>query len=150
MVDKKREVLEPPLAFLRELWALDHALASTSKRMHDRIGITAQQRMVLRFVGKLPGITAIELAEILHLERGSLSQALKLLEKRGLVSRRVDTVDRRRTFIELTKAGRKFDVPAVGTVERAVARTLDESSAADVARVRDLLRRLTDRLSDTT
>ena len=61
MTARQEKSLEPALAFLRELWALDHALGSTSKRMHDRMGITAQQRMFLRFVGKYPRITTGDL-----------------------------------------------------------------------------------------
>jgi DNA-binding MarR family transcriptional regulator len=138
----RKKDLEPALTFLRELWALDHALGSTSKSMHDRMGITAQQRMVLRFVGKYPGITAGELAAILHVERSTLSVALKRLLERGLVSRRADAVDRRRTFVTLTARGRRFDVPAVGTVERAVRRTLAATKPRDVDVVRVFLQQL--------
>ena len=73
MAARKEKPLEPALAFLRELWALDHALGSTSKRMHDRMGITAEQRMVLRFVGKSPRMTAGELASMLHVEKSTLA-----------------------------------------------------------------------------
>lgn len=66
MTVREKIPLEPALTFLRELWALDHALGSASKRMHDRMGITAEQRMVFRFVGKFPGMTAAELASILQ------------------------------------------------------------------------------------
>ena len=78
------EKLEPALAFLRELWALDHALGSTSKRMFDRIGITAPQRMVLRFVGKYPGISATELAN---------PDFAKLAEAYGGWAERVETTE---------------------------------------------------------
>jgi DNA-binding MarR family transcriptional regulator len=134
--------LEPALAFLRELWALDHALGSTSKRMHDRVGITAQQRMVLRFVGKYPEISGGELAEILHVEKSTLSLALKRLEERGLVVRRRDPTDNRKTRVALTRAGRRFDHPAKGPVEQAVARVLRVTPERDIDAVRSFLQRL--------
>jgi DNA-binding MarR family transcriptional regulator len=134
--------LTPALAFLRELWALDHTLGSTSKRMHDRMGITAQQRMFLRFVGKNPRISAGDLAAILHVERSTLSLALKRLEQRGLVARHRDKTDGRRTLIALTAAGRAYDRPALGTVERAVQRALRTTTPRDVEKVRAFLRRL--------
>lgn len=139
--------LEPALAFLRELWALDHALGSTSKRMHDRMGITAQQRMVLRFVGKCPNITAGELATLLHVEKSTLSTALKRLETRGLITRNVDAHDNRRISIVLTTAGRKFDRPTVGTVERAVRQTLDATEFGEIEVVRLFLQRLVSNLT---
>jgi DNA-binding MarR family transcriptional regulator len=138
----RRGDLEPALSFLRELWALDHALGSTSKKMHDRMGITAQQRMVLRFIGKYPGLTAAELSEMLHLEPSTLSLALRRMEARGLLQRTADREDGRKTILSLTKRGRRFDRPTVGTVERAVQQTLDATTARDVAIVRRFLQRL--------
>ena len=89
MAHPREDKLEPALTFLRELWALDHALGSTSKRMLDRMGITGPQRMVLRFVGKFPGISGGELAALLHLEKSTLSLTLSRLEERGLIVREV-------------------------------------------------------------
>lgn len=134
--------LEPALGFLRELWALDHALGSTSKLMHDRMGITAQQRMVLRFIGKFPGITGGELASMLHIEKSTLSLALKRLEERGLVARQRDAVDARKTHVVLTSRGRHFDRPTVGTVEQAVRSALDATKPRDVETIRAFLQRL--------
>jgi DNA-binding MarR family transcriptional regulator len=138
----REEALEPALCFMRELWALDHALGSTSKRMHDEMGITAQQRMILRFVGKYPSITAVELATMLHLEKGTLSLALKRLDERGLLTRRRDAADGRKTPIVLTARGRRFDRPAVGTVERAVRKALRITPEGEVETTRLLLQRL--------
>lgn len=148
MAARKEEPLEPALAFLRELWALDHALGSTSKRMHDRMGITAEQRMVLRFVGKSPRMTASELASILHVEKSTLSLALKRLEEKGLVARSRDATDARKSRVVLTREGRKFDRPTVGTVERAVERALRATKPRDVDAIRSFLQRLVDLLED--
>jgi DNA-binding MarR family transcriptional regulator len=134
--------LEPALVFLRELWALDHALGSTSKRMLARMGITAEQRMLLRFVGKFPEMTAGELAVLLHLEKSTLSLGLKRLEAKGLITRRRDDRDARKAHLALTRAGRKFDRPTVGTVERAVQRALGATKPRDVEIVRAFLQRL--------
>ena len=48
------EVLE----FMRLLWALHHGMQSTSKRMEATLGLTGPQRLVLRLVGRFPGIAA--------------------------------------------------------------------------------------------
>ncbi len=92
--------------------------------MVARLGVTFQQRTVLRLVGRFPGVTAGKLAETLHVDRGTLSATLRRLETRGLIERRSDPKDRRRVLIGLTARGRALDVPDAGTVESAVARTL--------------------------
>jgi DNA-binding MarR family transcriptional regulator len=145
---RKETPLEPALAFLRELWALEHALGSTSKRMHDQMGITAEQRMVLRFVGKSPRMTAGELAGLLHVEKSTLSLALKRLEEKGLVARSRDAMDARKSRVVLTKEGRKFDRPTVGTVERAVERALRATRSREIDIVRAFLQRLVRLLED--
>ena len=38
------------LEFMRVLWAVDHALQSTSKWMEVRLGVTGPQRLVIRIV----------------------------------------------------------------------------------------------------
>lgn len=139
---------EPALVFLRELWSLNHALEQASKRMQTKLGVTAQQRMVLRFIGKHPGITARELAQILHLDGGTLSIALKRLETRDLITRKADSGDKRRARISLTPRGRRLDTPTSGLVEIAVARTLQKTKPAEVHATRAFLRRLVGLLSE--
>src|SRR6266540_480401 len=94
--------LGPVLEFMRALWALDHALQSASKRMESRLGITAPQRLVVRIVGRFPGISAGEVAEILHVHPSTLTGVLKRLEGRGFVARRADPRDARRALLGLT------------------------------------------------
>lgn len=114
------EVME----FLRLLWAVDQGLRSTSKLMETTLGLTSPQRLVVRLVGRYPGITAGGLAEILHVHPSTLTGVMKRLQKRGLVERRSDPLDARKALLFLTEAGRKLNVPAAGTVEAAVQRAL--------------------------
>ena len=59
--------LDPVLDFMRLLWSVEHELQSTSKRMETTLGITGPQRLVLRIVIERPGLSAGELARIVHL-----------------------------------------------------------------------------------
>jgi DNA-binding MarR family transcriptional regulator len=139
------EVLE----FMRLLWAVDHGLQSTSKRMESTLGITGPQRLVLRLVGRFPGITAGNLAQILHVHPSTLTGVLKRLEKRGLLERKSDPLDGRKALFALTDAGRTLDVPSTGTVESAVQRVLSKLSRTRILHTQDVLTALAEELGGT-
>jgi DNA-binding MarR family transcriptional regulator len=142
--------LEPPLALLRAFWALEHAVQRTSMRMEATLGLTAQQRFVVRMLGRLKAVTPGELSRLLHVDPGSVTALVKRLETRRLVARKPDESDGRRHFLSLTARGHKHDVPIPMSVEQAVADAVDESSAAELAAVHRVLARITKRLHDLT
>jgi len=134
------------LDFMRLLWAVDHGLQSTSKRMETTLGVTGPQRLVVRLVGRFPGITAGTLAQILHVHPSTLTGVLKRLEKRGLLERKSDPLDGRKALFALTEAGRGLDVPATGTVEAAVQRVLSKMTRARILHTQDVLNALAEEL----
>ena len=136
------EVLE----FMRLLWAVDHGLQSTSKRMESTLGLTGPQRLVVRLVGRFPGITAGTLAQILHVHPSTLTGVLKRLEKRGLLERKADPLDGRKALFALTEAGRSLDSPSEGTVEAAVQRVLSRMSRTRILCTQDVLTALAQEL----
>jgi DNA-binding MarR family transcriptional regulator len=129
--------LGPVLDFMRALWALDHSLQSASKRMEATLGVTAPQRLVVRIVGRFPGISAGHISDILHLHPSTLTGVLQRLEERALVVRRPDPADARRALFELTVRGREVDELRSGTVEAAVRRALRRLSPATARAVRE-------------
>src|SRR2546422_10553141 len=139
----------PPLGavldFMRLLWALDHALQSASKRMESNFGMTGPQRLVMRIVGRFPGIAAGRVAEILHVHPSTLTGILKRLESRGLLQRRTDPRDARRALFMLTPKGRKLDTVRTGIVEQAVRRVL-AADPGKVAAAQELLLALSEEL----
>jgi len=134
------------LDFMRLLWAVDHGLQSTSKRMESSLGITGPQRLVLRLVGRFPGITAGNLAHILHVHPSTLTGVLKRLEKRGLLERKSDPLDGRKALFALTESGRTLDVPSTGTVEASVQRVLSKLSRTRILHTQDVLTALAEEL----
>jgi DNA-binding MarR family transcriptional regulator len=140
--------LGPALEFLRRLWRLDQALERLSTRMEKRLGVTAQQRLIVRCLGKYPGLTAGHLANLLHVDPGTVSVSLKRLERKGLLKRHVDPRDQRRVSLGLTAKGRAVDRPAQGTLEDAVERLLERTPEADLASMATILEQLTGLLTD--
>ncbi len=127
-----RRPLGPVLSFMRSLWGVNHALESTSRGMKARIGVTGPERMVVRLVGRYPGISAGELASILQVHPSTLTGLLKRLARRGLLVRRADASDGRRALFILTAKGEAVDKVRRGTVEAAVTGALMSLSIRDV------------------
>jgi DNA-binding MarR family transcriptional regulator len=130
---------ERTLEFMRAIWALDHALHRTSKRMAITIGVTGPQRLVLRLLGRRPASTAGDLARVLHLHPSTVTGVLARLQEHGLIHRAADRADRRRASLALTAKGKRFDRLTGGTIEGAIERALSRAAARDAeATVRTL------------
>jgi DNA-binding MarR family transcriptional regulator len=143
-----RPALTPALEFLENVWRLNHALERTSMRMESTLGITAQQRLIIRFVGKYPGMTSGQLATLLHLDPGTISTSLGRLERKGLLERRQDHRDKRCVTLGLTTAGRALDKPMRGTIEHAVERLLESTDSQEIDVARRMLGRLAELLAE--
>ena len=138
-----RHVLPDVLQFMQLLWAVVHGLEQTSKRMRGRIGVTGPQRLVLRVAGLFPGLSAGDLATILHVHPSTLTGVIQRLVRQGLLVRTDDPRDRRRAILRLTKRGSRANATRKSTVESAVAEALDGVSTRD----RDAARRVLERLA---
>jgi DNA-binding MarR family transcriptional regulator len=136
------------LDFLQVLWRTSHALERRSRHMEKAIGLTAPQRVVLRFLGRFPGVTAGQLARALHVDPGTLSASIRRLEARGLVERRRDPVDTRRVTLGLTRRGRALDVPHADSVEAVAETLLAATPPRDIAATTRVLDRFATLLID--
>lgn len=136
------------LRFMRVLWMLDHALSRRSKAMASATGITGPQRLVLRVVGKNPGISAGTVARTLHLDKSTISGVLQRLEERGLLVRRADPRDARRVRLHLTAAGAEINRSSAGTIEATVRRALRRAPVSQRQAAEALLQDLAAALSD--
>src|SRR6187401_2430224 len=108
------------LQFMQLLWAVAHGLEKTSKWMAGELGVTGPQRLVLRVVGLFPGISAGQVAAILHLHPSTLTGILRRLVALRLLQRAGDPQDRRRAILHLTARGTRVSAAPGGTVEAAI------------------------------
>ena len=138
------------LQFMQLLWALVHGLERTSKRMSATVGVTGPQRLALRVIGLFPGVSAGDLAAVLHVHPSTLTGVLKRLTDQGFVERVSDARDRRRAVLRLTSVGRRVNALNRGTVERAVGVALEGVSVRDRAATRRVLSRLAQELDVET
>lgn len=140
---KLGEVLE----FMRLLWAVDHGLQMVSKRMRTELGLTGPQRLVVRIVGRRPGISAGEVARVLHVHPSTLTGVLRRLQAAGTLERAEDPTDARRALLKLTSKGRQIDEIRTGTVESVVRRVLGRIEDKDVQAASRVLRAMADELA---
>jgi MarR family transcriptional regulator, organic hydroperoxide resistance regulator len=139
--------LDPILDFMRLLWSIEHGLQRMSKRMENEIGITGPQRLVLRVVGRFPGLSASELADIVQLHPSTITGVVQRLVARGLLERRRDPSDTRRARLRLRPKASVHTRSARGTVEKAVTEALERVGPNNVRAARKVLREIAQRLN---
>jgi len=130
------------LQFMQLLWAVVHGFETTSKRMTSEMGVTGPQRLVLRVVGLFPGVSAGDLAAVLHVHPSTLTGVLQRLAAQRLLRRGDDPRDRRRAVLRLTARGARVNATTHGTIEAAVGTALSGVTARDRAATRRVLERL--------
>jgi DNA-binding MarR family transcriptional regulator len=102
-------------------------------------GITTGEWSALRVLWMQEGLTQVELAARMRVEKASLTGVLNSLEEKGLIARARNRDDRRKINLRLTAAGRRLEAKLL-----ACARTINEKAtrglpAAQVGAVRALL-----------
>lgn len=110
--------------------------------MHAKLGLTGPQRLALRLVGSFPGLAPSELAELLHVDRGTLTGIVERLVAKRLVERRPDPEDGRRATLTLTSAGQRLNREVSGTVEAQVRQAISGLAPAKVAAAGEVLEAL--------
>lgn len=131
--------LEPVLDFMRLLWTIEHRLQSTSKLMEAGLGVTGPQRLVLRIVGRSPGISAGELARVVRLHPSTITGILQRLVRKGLLVRDADPTDSRRVRLRVRDRARPLIRRSAGTVEWAIASALEHVSPQRLQHARKVL-----------
>jgi DNA-binding MarR family transcriptional regulator len=130
------------------MWAVDHELQRVSKRMVSRMGLTAPQRLAVRFIGRHAGLTLGNLAQLLHLHAGTVTGIVQRLEELGLVAQTRSHEDSRRRHLTLTPKGQRLNRRRKGTVEAAVRRTAANATPAELAAAARVMQLLAVNLSD--
>lgn len=88
--------------------------------LNDKMGnmdITAGQFPFIVVLSNEEGITQDELAAHVHIDKGTVARALRKLEDKEYLFRKVDSLNRRRYLIYLTEKGRNA-VPILINIEK--------------------------------
>ena len=131
--------LDPVLDFMRLLWRVEHGLQATSKRMDAQLGITGPQRLVLKLVTRFPGLSAGDVARVLHLHPSTVTGILQRLVDKQLLVRDADRHDTRRARLRPRPGGARLAGRSGETVEAAVALVLDRTPSTRIRHARAVL-----------
>ncbi|MFN3655956.1 MAG: MarR family winged helix-turn-helix transcriptional regulator [Pseudolabrys sp.] len=104
--------------------------------------ILSAQWSVLRVLWETEGLTQVELADRMRVEKASLTAVLGGMARAGLIRRARNAKDRRKINITLTARGRALKdeiLPYAGRINRRATRGM---SRREVERLRELLGRL--------
>ncbi len=104
--------------------------------------VTTGQWSALRVLWEEEGLSQVELAQRMMVEKASLTPVLKALAATGLITRIRNADDRRKVNISLTASGRRLKnkiLPLVGGINNRATRRL---SAAEVHQLHILLARV--------
>ena len=134
---------------MRLIWAIDHELERVSKRMESSHGLTIAQRMTLLLIGRHSGVSAAELADLMHVHAGTMSGILTRLESGGYMARASDQRDGRRQVLTLTAAGHAANRQRRGTFESTVRALLRGAAPHDITATERVLSGLADRLRES-
>lgn len=113
------------------------------------LDITSTQFGVLWILGRAGEMDQIGIARLLGFDRSTTALVVKLLERRRLISRATDKMDRRRHVLRLTKAGEDLRKRAEPLVDRVRTRLEKPFTAGEAKAFSTLLQKFTRAFDDT-
>jgi DNA-binding MarR family transcriptional regulator len=114
-------------------------MSARHREIGSRFGVTGSQRLVVRIIGQTPGVSAGEVARVLHVHPSTLTPTLQTLIERGLVRREAHRDDRRRAVLSLTRRGEKIDAASAELIDKAVRGALARLAGSEVFAARRVL-----------
>lgn len=115
---------------------------SAARFYQKRFGLSVPEVRVLNVVGHHEQVSAADIVDISVMDKGLVSRAVARLVQVGLVARRTDHGDGRRSILTLTPSGRQTWTAVLAAKQRRHTRSLAALSAAEVEQFYALLARL--------
>jgi DNA-binding MarR family transcriptional regulator len=120
MVDDDNRLVEMPGHLIRRLQQISFALFMDQTRRHE---ITPVQYAAIVAIHNHPGIDQTTLCNIIAFDRSTIGDVVGRLEKKKLIERRNDPLDRRTRSLHIMPAGRRLIrhiEPAVLSTQRLI------------------------------
>ncbi len=132
-----------PISEERYLGFLISDAARLQRTVFDRrvrkLGFTRSQWLVLRRLGRQPGASQSELAEVMEVEKATAGRLIDKLEENGWLERRADESDRRINRIYMTARGQAVHDTIGPIAEAMVEEELSGLTKAEQQQLTDLM-----------
>lgn len=93
---------------LISLRKITQAISLHSRDLNRRYGLTGPQLVILNEIANHQAVTVTQLAHLISLSQATVTDILNRLEKKELVERTRDAIDRRRVMIQITPQCREI------------------------------------------
>lgn len=110
--------------------------------------VTIEQWIVLSVLVRENGQCQQKIADIIGIDKTSMTRMLDGLEKRGLIRRAADKKDMRFKKIFITSSGRKLHLSLIPVVDQNEAEVTGNISASDLETCRRVLTRICENIHD--
>jgi DNA-binding MarR family transcriptional regulator len=128
--------------FLKLLLLVNLTARPFARRYEKQHRLALPEWRVMLLVAESPGLSSAKITEMLGLDKMAVSRAVRGLERRGRLERRIDPRDGRRWALHLSAAGRAlFRKIAPSAIAREAA-LFDALTSSERARLEAILDRL--------
>lgn len=135
--EEARPALPPRTTYLVK--QLELAIRAGMDAIASEFGMTALQYTALSVLARHPGLSAAQMAHRSFVSPQAGNEMVKILERKGLITRTPDTSNRHIRRISLTPTGRAVLSQCDARIDRLEARMLDPLEPADVEALRKAL-----------
>ncbi len=118
---------------------LELAIRAEMDAIAGEFGVTALQYTALSVLARHPGLSAAQMAQRSFVSPQAGNEMVKILERKGLITRTPDAANRHIRRINLTPDGQAVLSECDASIDRLEARMLDPLERADVEALRQAL-----------
>ena len=135
--EEEPSVLPPRTTYLVK--QLELVIRAGMDGIAGEFGVTALQYTALSVLARHPGLSAAQMAHRSFVSPQAGNEMVKILERKGLITRTPDTYNRHIRRISLTPAGQAVLSQCDVRIDRLEARMLDTLESADIETLREAL-----------
>lgn len=121
-----------------------HSVFQVMKKGLEPFNLTPIQYGVLKCIWEFQLNNPKDIADKLNIESSTLSGILERMEAKGLITRKIDSDDRRFICINLTEKGKELESPVNDIVDEINRHVLSNFSDKEILQLRQFLKSLAD------
>lgn len=107
---------------------------------NSQYNLNKNQNKAIMIIGAVDNIMPTTLGKCIDLQKGSLTTMIDALEREGLVCRKGDPADRRKTLISLTEKGKDYREWFMGEIEKNASEILQKLDEEDIVAYQESLK----------